>query len=298
MPLGLLGFFWGAVSAVSLPLGSVLGLASKPGKLITSSMMAFGAGALLFALTIELFGSTLHHAQEMGEGLVIASMVGAVVGGLLFDFLNQMLNNRGAFLRGLSNTRRYVSVIKRVRMKALMKELSTIGLLRELPPEEIAQLTPLVRRDVHKAGEVLYRQGEPGNALFFIQQGKVAIRQKDNGAEVTRFELGAGSSFGEVAMLTHAPRSATAVVLDDVTLFQISRHDFDHVMEHSPALQKALADIGQHRIHELAASRQEVDEDWLSTSHNAMDQMHIQVSELEIHREVHEAEKKGGAFFA
>ena len=49
----LLAAFWGAVSAVSLPIGAALGPALKPSKRVTSAMMAFGGGALLFALTVE-----------------------------------------------------------------------------------------------------------------------------------------------------------------------------------------------------------------------------------------------------
>ncbi len=68
-----IAFFWGIISAVSLPLGAWIGLMTRPGKKITSALMAFGAGALLFALTIELFSEALHHGREHGNEIVILS---------------------------------------------------------------------------------------------------------------------------------------------------------------------------------------------------------------------------------
>lgn len=52
---------WGVASAVSLPVGSILGMIKDPGKVICSILMAFGAGALLCAVSLELFGEAMHH---------------------------------------------------------------------------------------------------------------------------------------------------------------------------------------------------------------------------------------------
>ena len=78
------GFFWGMVSAVSLPLGAVIGLWTQPSRKVTSALMAFGAGALLFALTIELFGHALHVASDhhgviVDTWIITATMIGAVI---------------------------------------------------------------------------------------------------------------------------------------------------------------------------------------------------------------------------
>ena len=116
--LYLTGFFWGTLSAVSLPLGAVIGLWSRPGQKTTSALMAFGAGALLFALTIELFGHALHVASDahgviIDTWIIVVTMAGALAGGLLFELLNQILNNRGAFLRKGALIRKHISREKR-----------------------------------------------------------------------------------------------------------------------------------------------------------------------------------------
>ena len=64
MNLSTQALFWGLISAASLPLGAILGLLWRPGSRISSAFMAFGAGALLFALSIELLGHVPHYVEE------------------------------------------------------------------------------------------------------------------------------------------------------------------------------------------------------------------------------------------
>eukprot|EP00004_Rigifila_ramosa_P019120 TRINITY_DN4828_c0_g1_i1.p1 TRINITY_DN4828_c0_g1~~TRINITY_DN4828_c0_g1_i1.p1 ORF type:complete len:463 (+),score=113.41 TRINITY_DN4828_c0_g1_i1:137-1390(+) len=62
-------------------------------------MMAFGAGALLFALTIVIFGEALHEVETEGEDGVLLMVFFAIVGSLFFQQMNRLLNNYGAFER-------------------------------------------------------------------------------------------------------------------------------------------------------------------------------------------------------
>eukprot|EP00930_Biecheleria_cincta_P055986 TRINITY_DN42217_c0_g1_i1.p1 TRINITY_DN42217_c0_g1~~TRINITY_DN42217_c0_g1_i1.p1 ORF type:complete len:352 (-),score=32.48 TRINITY_DN42217_c0_g1_i1:111-1166(-) len=59
MPLWLQALFFGLFSALSLPLGALLGLAIKPSDRLTAKIMAFGAGSLVFAVATQLYGETL-----------------------------------------------------------------------------------------------------------------------------------------------------------------------------------------------------------------------------------------------
>jgi len=76
MNMDLIGsaLFWGIISAISLPIGALVGLIAKPGRKITSALMAFGAGALLFALTIELFSEMLHYGKEHGKEIILIQL--------------------------------------------------------------------------------------------------------------------------------------------------------------------------------------------------------------------------------
>ena len=96
--------------------------------------MAFGAGALLFALTIELFAQVPLQVEKYGMNSLVAAICGAVLGGILFDFLNSILNNKGAFLRNLSTARHYIGYLKISRKNKMVEELAKIEVLRYLPP--------------------------------------------------------------------------------------------------------------------------------------------------------------------
>ena len=82
----------------------------------------------------------------------------------------------------------------------------------------------------YKAGEVIFREGDPAEELFVIKSGKVDIRL-DNRLLDTLPEL---SIFGEMALIDGAPRSATAVAETDVTLVPVSEKQFLVLVGHTP----------------------------------------------------------------
>jgi len=103
------GLFWGLVSAVALPLGCAFGLLKDPGTKVCAFLMAFGAGSLLFALTLELFGEAIHEA-EISQADIMAVMVpSAILGGLLFISVNHIINRWGSFLRNISTKTHYLA---------------------------------------------------------------------------------------------------------------------------------------------------------------------------------------------
>ena len=137
-----IAFAWGAFSALSLPLGASLGLIWQPSQKVNSSFMAFGAGALLFALSIELFGHIPHHVEKHGNMSVISALGGAIIGGLLFDFLNNLVNDHGAFVRKVSSAKRYIAKLKLNRARKMIDGLSQISALSVLPPDKVCEVDP------------------------------------------------------------------------------------------------------------------------------------------------------------
>ena len=219
MNLGTEAFLWGVASAISLPLGATLGLLWRPKRRINSVFMAFGAGALIFALTIELFGHVPHHVEEHGYGALVAAIVGAIAGGLLFDGLNQLLNNYGAFLRHLGNARNYVTRLKILRTQRLVKELRIIKILCYMTPTHMGQLVQRVTQEVFEQGSIIFLQGDIADELFFIVSGEVEIirhgtTEDESGERITVLEE--GETFGELGILSDAPRTADARALTDV----------------------------------------------------------------------------------
>ena len=80
-------------------------------------------------------------------------------------------------------------------------------------------------------GQVIFRQGDPGNEMFVIQHGKVRLTVGSEGHEKEVALLGAGQFFGELSLLGNAPRSATATAVEDSLLLAIGRDVFNVMVQ-------------------------------------------------------------------
>ena len=231
--------------------------------MVGSSFTAIGAGALLFALTIELFGHVPHYVEEHGLGAFVAAGGGAIAGGLLFNLLNQYLNNRGAFLRRLSNARCHVAGIKIRRTKRLIEELNRVEILHDVLPEKMAKIIQGGEEMGVSAGQTIFDQGALADALYFVIGGEVDIVLHQDDGEKTIARLKEHATFGEVALLDDAPRSAEARAVLDTRLYKIPREVFDEFMEESISTHDAVRSLADSRLGEVSTKRSENrDEDW------------------------------------
>jgi CRP/FNR family transcriptional regulator, cyclic AMP receptor protein len=81
-----------------------------------------------------------------------------------------------------------------------------------------------------KAGDVIFRQGDPAEELFVVQSGKVEIRLGDR----VLYTMSERSIFGEMALIDRAPRSATAVAATDATLVPVAEKQFLFLVSRTP----------------------------------------------------------------
>ena len=90
-----------------------------------------------------------------------------------------------------------------------------------------------------KNGDVIFRQGDPGDCMYDIFSGRVGIYTAyGTPDEKLIAELKAGEFFGEMGLLDKAPRSATVVALEDTLAYVISESDFNDFFMKQP--EKAL----------------------------------------------------------
>ena len=89
----------------------------------------------------------------------------------------------------------------------------------------------------YKAGNVLYRQGEPGKCMYRIHYGRVGVYAAyGTDDELKLTELAANQFFGELGVLDGEPRSATVVILDDnTTLEAIYPEDLEALFRRNPS---------------------------------------------------------------
>jgi CRP-like cAMP-binding protein len=116
-------------------------------------------------------------------------------------------------------------------------------LFRELSPDDLEKISGLMVKASYKAGDTIFLEHEPGDALYVVDSGKVRIWVRDaEGNEVALSELEPGDFFGEMSVLDGGRRSASATALVDTSLQCLRREDFQNFLTEHP--QAALAVIG------------------------------------------------------
>jgi CRP/FNR family cyclic AMP-dependent transcriptional regulator len=90
-------------------------------------------------------------------------------------------------------------------------------------------------------GAVIFREGDDAKGeAFMVHQGRVEIRKQIGGEDRLLRALTKGELLGHIALFRNAPRSASAIAADAVTLMVISANRLDHLVRANPALALAL----------------------------------------------------------
>jgi NTE family protein len=85
------------------------------------------------------------------------------------------------------------------------------------------------------AGETVVREGQPGDDLWIVVSGRLRVASTDvSGAETTLAELGLGETVGEMAVISHEPRSATVYAIRDSLLARLTSAEFYQLLERRP----------------------------------------------------------------
>lgn len=104
--------------------------------------------------------------------------------------------------------------------------LKKVPLFASLSEADLQNLASLLRWKGIGKGEILFRQGDEGTALYIIMQGRIKISLSRRMEKMTLAILGQGEFLGEMALLDGQPRSADAVALEDSHLYALNRKDF------------------------------------------------------------------------
>jgi CRP-like cAMP-binding protein len=99
-------------------------------------------------------------------------------------------------------------------------------------------------------GRMIFCEYEPGNSFYLIQEGRVQITKVMGNIEKAIDILHPGELFGEMAILEEAPRSASAIALDDVTLLEFNRANFEILMKGNPQIAITLLRTFVKRIYD------------------------------------------------
>ena len=250
--VGLLGL----VTTSSVMLGAVLGLYLPFPKKLLAGVLAFAAGSLIAALAIELgfegaYDLVRHGASVRSAWVSIAG--GFAVGAVIYYVTSLFLEQNGGALRYPSRFLEYALDRKRQAVGEKLALLSKCDLLRHLPPEQIEPLLDRVQEREARAGEIVFRTGDPGDALYIVAQGVVEVL---NGSDQrTLAELGGGQAFGEMALLSEGTRTATIRAKTDTRLLTIGKEDFERLAGRGPLPRRTGAQAEPRARHRQPAQR-------------------------------------------
>ncbi len=122
-------------------------------------------------------------------------------------------------------------------------DFSAIPLLADLDRISLAELIPAFEQVHVKSGEMLYRAGDPGDALFIIVDGIVRVFLQREGRALEIACLVPGDWFGEMALLRGGPRATDVEAQTDLVLLKLSRNDFNQLIKKHPSLGVSLAGL-------------------------------------------------------
>jgi signal transduction histidine kinase len=126
--------------------------------------------------------------------------------------------------------------------------LEAIPLFRSLGRAELQTLRTIAQERRFTLGQVIFREGDAGDGVYFVKSGLVEI-SAGGGRVFSR--LGDGEIFGEMSIIEHRPRSATATAAQATEVYFLPRGEMLVFIEHSPAVAFGLLQKISHRLREL-----------------------------------------------
>jgi len=118
--------------------------------------------------------------------------------------------------------------------------LKKMGLFADLDSLELIQISKLIGHHRYAKGEVVIREGDRGSSLFAVKTGQFRAYVTRGGHQQDLAVFQSGESFGELALVDEAPRSATVEALTAGELLELTSEDFKHLLDYTPDLRKKV----------------------------------------------------------
>jgi small-conductance mechanosensitive channel/CRP-like cAMP-binding protein len=137
---------------------------------------------------------------------------------------------------------------------AIVERLAAVDIFAPLSAEETAMLAQAATSHVFAPGETVIRAGDPGSSMFVVHNGRVSVQLSEGGRARTVATLSEGAFFGEMALFTGEPRTASIVAIEETEVLEIGHAAMKQVFDTNPDLVESLSYIIAERRQGLAAS--------------------------------------------
>ncbi len=253
-------FLWaltlGAVSAMSLPLGSLVGLNVRFRPQYIAAFAAFGAGALVAALSVELVAPNVAELAEAADTAAAAHarhnffalIVGAVAGGLLFVALDNVVNQKGGYLRKTATTLAHMAKRRRKKTRKMMQGVLDTRPFSALPEHMTEVLAGMLTPEDVDPGKYVLDPGDEPSEACIVLDGEVDVEMQGRHAAT----FGPGTLCGMIALVVpDLPGVATFTAKGDVTCLKLKREDIEHLRAMSPVFDEACLEFVGERMEQL-----------------------------------------------
>jgi len=124
--------------------------------------------------------------------------------------------------------------------------LKSVDLFKKIPAEDLSRVAFISQEINFDDKEMFIKQGDDGDCLYLILQGKVSILVNDKVVA----QLGEKSAVGEMAILDNEPRSASVVASGPVMALRIDQEDFQQLMGEKSEIAYGIIQVLIHRLRE------------------------------------------------
>jgi len=140
----------------------------------------------------------------------------------------------------------------KVTRERLLTFLLETPMFKKLVPSEIMEIIHIVEVEQYQAGDIVFREGDKGDAWFVLYRGAVEVIKQGAAGEKKIAELGPQACFGEISILDGSPRSATIRATEDSVAFRVPREAFGKLIDDDHLVAYKLL----HQMAILLAERQ------------------------------------------
>jgi len=142
-------------------------------------------------------------------------------------------------------------LIEFYKIRILDTLLALSPLFRGIKPPERKKLISRFQLMVAEEGKDIVKEGEPGDALYIIKSGVVeVVTHNARGEKVVLATLSEGDFFGEIALITGAPRTATVKAVKETRLMKLGKGEFEEIASSHPEVMQVAKSYLEHRAEE------------------------------------------------
>lgn len=169
----------------------------------------------------------------------------------------EVLTSRGVHQEEVSDCPKIpqLSPLRSAKPLALRDLLRQVTYFQNFTDLELRQFIEIGYRQRLLTSDILFREGDPGNAFYIILSGSVEVFVDKLNKHLTVLQN--GQFFGELSLMLGIPRTATVRALEDTILFAINNKGFESLLQEHPELAEAIVqELGKHREELLERQQQ------------------------------------------